>query len=266
MNLGEKLRRIITENIDSAKPFFAIVVKQNDDFTWQVQPIDEQPLIYSAQTFQEVEDGNKPAVGSLVLCIYIDQFSCFITEIIDYDSWYVNANNSVILGSEDISIASGKRVIINSSEKNTQDLKQIIEEDNFGGEQERFLYVISKGAVQIASNETFDQNDNVSFIRLNNQNDFNDNIGMLLNNYTSLGTQIMSRNLMVIEGENDIDIRSDRDLNLVGTTGVKITSNNVELNVVLEQMMLALEAINTALGGGLPTIPTARSTFNLYKG
>jgi hypothetical protein len=228
MNLGESLRKLIKDNINSTRPFFGYVIEQNADNTWVVQPIDDQPVINNVQTFQTDIDGNDPIIGSLVLCIFIDDYNSFITEIIEYNTWYINSETSSILGSNDITIVSGKRVVINSSEKTTEDLKQIIEQNNAGfAAGENCLALVSEGWVEMASNETFDDNQNVAYIRLNNKDTFGDLRGMIIENYTSLGTDILSKNLMVIEGQNGIDIRSNP---------VKIESNQIQLSDILQSI------------------------------
>ncbi|NBW80062.1 MAG: hypothetical protein EBR27_13835 [Betaproteobacteria bacterium] len=162
MTLGEKLRKLIIDNIDKSRPFFAYVIEQNQDLTWQVQPLDQQPLIYNAYTFQEEADGNKPQIGSVVLCIYIDQFTCYITDIIEYDTFFINTENSSTLYSQNNSVIAGKRVVLLGEEKTVDEVQEII--TNIVDDGTTGILLESKG-IRLESKE----NDGQILIKSNNK-------------------------------------------------------------------------------------------------
>lgn len=215
MNLGEKLRKIIIDNVDNARPFFAIVVAQNEDFTWQVQPVDEQPLIYNAQTFQEEADGNAPTIGSLVLCIYIDQYSCFITEIIDYDTWFVNTETSSTMYSVNNSVIAGKRVVLLGEEKTVDEVKDIV--DNIQNNGDTGVLVESKN------------------IRIESPGD--------------------TDGLIRIKSDGDIEILCKNRVSIQGDKVTQIVSNFISLNLMLRDIVKTLNTLSTAAGNPVPALP-----------
>jgi hypothetical protein len=233
MNLGESLRKLIKDNINITRPFFAYVIEQNADNTWVVQPIDDQPVVNNVQTFQTGIDGNDPIIGSLVLCIFIDDYNSFITEIVEYDTWYINSETSSVLGSNDINVTHGKRVYIDATKRTTEEIKTYIEQNPnlFGGNNSdgRFAAIESNGMVQISSAEYNNETNNVSFVRLNNTDVVSDGYGMILNNFTNLKSLITSK------------------------MGIELEGGNVNLKEILLDMLTLMGKINAAIATVTPT-------------
>lgn len=251
MNIGEKLRKIINDNIDNARPFFAYVVEQNEDFSWQVQPVDQQPLIYNAMTFQEEEDGNKPEIGSLVLCIYIDQMSCFITEIISYDTFFMNTKTNSTLFSERDTVVVGKRLIMAGQETTPQQIKDYI--DNLP-ETETELVAINSKNVKIDSEEFL-------LIKLKDGRISMYDDG-LINIDTKKDIFLTADKDIIIRSKNDLNMISQNKILLSSDKGMTILANDITLNSILQQLSITLAALQAAAGNIVPPLPNVPQLIN----
>ena len=239
MNLGEKLRKLISDNVDKARPFFAYVIEQNEDFSWQVQPVDNQPVIYGALTFQEEADGMTPAIGSLVLCVYIDQFSCFITEIIDYDDWFTSSNISSTLHSQDILLLNGNRVVILGDEQDINQTKSEI--DDF---------------------DTWFDNLSTGILCGNNLPTGNDN-SIIMSAKKSVF--IAAKELSIIKVQNDLLISATEKNYIKGYPAI-LDSNNITLNQLLDQIKLVMDLLKAYATSMTPTGGTPAALAALETG
>jgi hypothetical protein len=245
MNNGQLLSKLIQDKIERVRPFFAYAIEQNEDYTWQVQPVDNQPIIYNAQTFQELEDGNQPEIGSLVLCIYIDQFSCFITEIISYDRYFINSSNSVGLFGKKETVVSSDIVNIFALDGTPEIVREIIDQD-FADVKGINLQTFDDE--HIISLATTKKNSDISIRTLETDSDI---LLTAKNGAVLISAKEQSSDILV---SDDISVRSNNTVALDGSS-VLITSNNVTLNEILTDLSTTLNTLLGAAGTFVPPLP-----------
>jgi len=215
MNLGESLRKLIKDNINSTRPFFGYVIEQNADKTWVVQPVDDQPVVNNVQTFQTELDGNDPIIGSLVLCIFIDDYNSFITEIIEYNTWFVNAETSSTMYSANNTVLAGKRLILLGEEKTVEEVKNTVDSIENNGD---------TGILLESKN-----------IRLQSA-DGNDG-------------------LITIKCDGDLFVLSKNSIEINGDKSTEIISNFISLNLMLRDIVATLNTLVGAAGNVVPPLP-----------
>jgi hypothetical protein len=261
MNLGESLRKLIKDNINSTRPFFGYVIEQNADNTWVVQPIDDQPVVNNVQTFQTDIDGNDPIIGSLVLCIFIDDYNSFITEIIEYNTWFVNAEESSTLASQNSLLLYGRKVFIGSSINTVEENKTLI--DNLT-QNNKFL---DESVAIIANKEIYMSAEEKVTIGGNggDNNIFLTATGFY--NSSKLDYGIRSDKNITIAADDSIIIDSLKTV-LISGKGTIIDSNGILLNALLTDIVSTLNTLAGSPGAVLPALPlvpgllTKLSTYN----
>jgi hypothetical protein len=261
MNLGETLRKLIKDNINSTRPFFGYVIEQNADKTWVIQPIDDQPVVNNVQTFQTEIDGNDPIIGSLVLCIFIDDYNSYITEIIEYNTWFVNAEESSTLSSQNSLLLYGKKVFIGSSTNTVEENKTLIDNltqnNNFLDESiaivaDKEIYMSAKENVTIGGNG----GDNNIFLT-----------STAFINSSKLDYNIKSEKKIGIISDDSCVIDSLKTV-LISGKGTIIDSNGILLNALLTDIVSTLNTLASSPGAVLPALPlvpgllTKLATYN----
>lgn len=201
MNLSQALRDQIKNQLSVMTAAIGIVIYDNQDGSFVVQPLDNEPPLFNVIALSN----NKPKDNSLVIYQYLDEQNAYITGMMEFER--ISSTTTIaqlqtatasIIATENINIQTDKDCIVEATE-------DIVLESN---------------------TLTFNTQDTLK------------------------------------ELANTIQLTSTLATTLDGN-GVKITSNGIQLSLILTDILAALTAINTAIATLTGTPPAAAQIATL---